>query len=59
MSIETLYSEKDGLGLAEMVRQGEVTPLELIDEAIRRIETLNPQLNAVVHKMCDRARATA
>ena len=59
MSIETLYSEKDGLGLAELVHQGEVTPLELVEEAIRRIETLNPQLNAVIHNMYDQARAAA
>jgi len=59
MSIESLYSEKDGLGLAELVRQGEVTPLELVEEAIRRIETLNPKLNAVIHTMYDQARAAA
>jgi amidase len=58
MSIESLYSEHDALGLAELVRRGEVTPLELLEEAILRIETLNPQLNAVIHKMYDKARAT-
>jgi amidase len=59
MSIETLYSENDGLGLAELVRKGDVTPLELVEEAIRRIENLNPQLNAVIHRMYDQARAVA
>lgn len=59
MSIESLYSEKDGIGLAELVRQGEVTALELVEEAIRRIEILNPQLNAVIHKMYDQARTAA
>ncbi len=59
MSIETLYSEHDGLGMADLVRRGEVTPLELVEESIRRIEALNPQINAVVHKMYDQARATA
>jgi amidase len=59
MSIESLYSEHDGLGLAELVRRGEVTPLELLEEAIRRIEAFNPQVNAVIHKMYDKARTAA
>ena len=59
MSIESLYSEKDALGLAELVRQGDVTALELVEEAIRRIEKLNPQLNAVIHTMYDQARTAA
>lgn len=59
MSIKTAYSEHDGLGLAELVKKGEITPLELVEEAIRRIEALNPQLNAVIHKMYDQARSAA
>jgi amidase len=43
--------------LAELVRTGQATPQELLDEAIHHIDLLNPQLNAVVHKMYDRARA--
>lgn len=50
------YANYDGMGLAALVRKGEVTPLALVEEAIRRIEALNPQLNAVVHKMYDQAR---
>lgn len=53
------YANCDGVGLAALVRQGEVTPLALVEEAIRRIEALNPQLNAVVHKMYDQARTMA
>jgi amidase len=59
MSIQSLYEHKDGLGLAELVRRGEVTSLELIEEAIRRIEVLNPKINAVIYKMYDQARTTA
>lgn len=59
MSIADAYSQNDGLGLAQLVRQGEVTPLELVEEAIRRIEALDPQLNAVIHKMYEGARETA
>ena len=32
------YSEYDGLGLAELVRRGEVSPAELVEEAITRID---------------------
>ncbi len=50
------YAKYDGLGLAELVRKKEVKSSELVEEAIRRIEQLNPQLNAVIHKMYDLAR---
>ena len=53
------YADYDGLGLAGLVRKGEVTPLELLDAAIERIERHNGKLNAVVHKAYDEARATA
>jgi amidase len=53
------YEDFDGIGLAELVKKGEVTPLELVEEAISRIEKLNPQLNAVVYKMYDHARKLA
>ena len=53
------YADYDGLGLAGLVRKGEVTPLELLDAAIDRIERHNGKLNAVVHKAYDEARATA
>ncbi|MGZ6022407.1 MAG: amidase [Rhizomicrobium sp.] len=53
------YEQYDGLGLAHLVRRGEVTPLELLEEAIARIERHNPTLNAVVFKAFDEARATA
>ncbi len=53
------YAEYDGLGLAELVDKGEVTPAELVAAAIERIERHNPTLNAVVHKAYDEARKTA
>lgn len=53
------YSDYDGLGLAHLVRRGEVSPTELLEEAITRIERHNPKLNAVVYKAYDEARATA
>ncbi|MBI1763096.1 MAG: amidase [Acidobacteria bacterium] len=49
----------DATAQAALVRRGEVTPLELVDAAIRRIEQINPQLNAVITPMFDLARAAA
>ncbi len=53
------YSEYDGLGLAELVRSKQVTPGELVEAAIERIERHNPTLNAVVYKGYDDARKQA
>ncbi|MGD2163220.1 MAG: amidase [Anaerolineales bacterium] len=53
------FIQKDAIGLAEWVRSGEVSPLELVEETIRRIEAVNPQVNAVIHKMYDQAREKA
>lgn len=53
------YEDLDGLGMADLVKKGEVTALELVEEAITRIETHNPALNAVVFEMYDHARALA
>jgi amidase len=49
----------DLVGQAELVRRGEVTPIELVDAAIDRIEAVNPTLNAVVIPLFERARAEA
>jgi amidase len=53
------FADYDGLGLAELVRKRDVTPGELLEAAIERIERHNPKLNAVVYKAYDEARATA
>jgi amidase len=39
------------------VRDGRVTAEELLDEALARTSTVNPRINAVVHRMEDAARA--
>ena len=49
----------DAMASAELVRRKEVTPLELVEAAIERIERLNPTLNAVVTPMYELARAAA
>ncbi len=53
------YGRYDAFGLADLVRKKEVTPAELVEEAIDQVEKLNPQLNAVIHKIYDLARERA
>ncbi len=51
--------DADATELARRVRTHEVSPLELVEAAIAAIEAVNPQLNAVVHRMYDDARLAA
>ena len=53
------YDQYDALGLAELVRNREISPAELCEEAIARIERINPRLNAVILTLFDQARAAA
>jgi amidase len=52
------YGNYDGLGLAELVHKKKVSPAELVEDAIQRIEAHNPKLNAVINKLYERARET-
>ena len=47
----------DGLGLADLVRRREVSASELLDASIARVEALNPEINAVLTRLYDQARA--
>jgi amidase len=53
------YARFDAVGLAELVRRREVSALELVEEAILRLEAVNPALNAIVERMYEAARAEA
>ena len=53
------YVVHDAVGLAALVRAGEVSARELAEAAIRRIEARNGELNAVIHKLYDKALAAA
>ena len=44
---------------AEMVRRGDVTPTELVELYLERIERLDPQLNSYRVVLGERARADA
>src|SRR5262245_65359869 len=50
------YEQYDALGLADLVRRGKVSPAELLDAAIERVETRNPAVNAVVMPLYDYGR---
>ena len=54
-----VYTTNDGVALGALVRKGEVTPAELVEAAIVTIERLNPELNAVIHRLYDMGRAAA
>jgi amidase len=49
----------DGTALADLVRAGEVKPIDLVDAAIARIEARNPRLNAVITPLFEKARTAA
>jgi len=51
--------EYDALGLAKLIRDGEIKSSELVEMTIERIERVNPKVNAIIHKMYDEARALA
>ncbi|MEZ5573835.1 MAG: amidase [Halioglobus sp.] len=53
------YRAKDGLALAKMVRDGEISATELLELAISRANAVNPQINCIVEELYDRARHDA
>jgi amidase len=52
------YVTYDAVGLAELIREGQVTPEEVIEAANRRIDAVNSQVNAVVHRISPAAPAS-
>jgi amidase len=53
------FADLDATAQAELVRKKKALPLELIDAAIARIESLNPRLNAVIIPLFEKARIQA
>jgi amidase len=53
------YLNHDAVSLAALVRAGEVTPRELVDLCLARVDAVNHKLNAVVHRFDERARRDA
>jgi amidase len=51
------YARYDGLGLAALVRSGEVSAGEVVETAQKAIDAVNPTLNAVIGRIEPRAQA--
>ncbi len=49
------YKFMDATSLAELVKKGDIKPVEAVEAAIETIEQLNPKLNAVITPMFERA----
>ena len=53
------FSKLDAVGQAELVRTRQVSPVELVEAAIARIESIDSRLNAVIHPLFEHARERA
>ncbi|MEZ5157282.1 MAG: amidase [Candidatus Nanopelagicales bacterium] len=53
------YVKHDGLGLAKLISEGEVSAAEVLKAAIDRRNVVNPAINAVVESWDEQARAVA
>ena len=49
------YESYDALGLAALVKVGEVSATEVLEAAVERVEARNPAVNAIVTKLYDHA----
>ncbi len=59
MTLRDDFGNHDALGLAALVREKKVSPRELVDECLARVDRVNGTLNAVVTRMDEQARAAA
>lgn len=55
MSFEE-YRSKDGLALAKLVRDGDISAAEVLELAVSRANAVNPAINCIVEELFDRAR---
>ncbi len=53
------FDQYDAVGLASVVRSGQLSAREVLEEAIERAEAVNPALNFLAHRAYDVARAAA
>jgi amidase len=58
MSTEEL-ARLDATAQAELVRDGELSAEELVQSAVERAESLNPELNAIIHALYEQGLETA
>ncbi len=50
------YTKFDAVGIADLIKKGEISPIEVLEEAITRTEKINPKINAVITKMYEEAK---
>ena len=50
------YDQYDAIGLADLIKKGEISAREAVGSAIERIEELDKKINSVVLKMYDHAK---
>lgn len=53
------YDRLDGIAIADLVRRGEISAIEVTEAALARIAARNPALNAVVRRIDELARDMA
>jgi amidase len=59
MSVERILWEEDATGLADLVRKGELSAIELTEAAIARAEATRPEINATAEPLYEAARSRA
>ncbi|MBE3549730.1 MAG: amidase [Brockia lithotrophica] len=59
VDVRSALRSHDALGLAQLLRGGELGPEELVEAALEEIRARNPRLNAVVHVCEAEARSRA
>ena len=52
----TRLADYDALGLADLIKRKQISPLELVEDVIRRVERVNSKINAVLVKNLDLER---
>lgn len=57
MNLEEQYAQQDAVGLAELIKQGELGPKAVLQHAIDVSRQLNPQLNAIIYPMDKEAKS--
>ena len=56
---EDELAQIDAVGLAALIRDGQLSPVEAVQATIDRIERLDGEVNAVIHRQFDQALALA
>ena len=53
------YVRHDATALAALVKRGEVTPRELVDAALARLDAVDGRVHAIIHRLDESARRAA